>query len=89
MTNAQVTAINVGTSDSSHTDFNPVVNRVFITNVGTDNCYINLNAAATTGHLKLYTGQTRVFGIRTITDVHAICDTGEATTLKITGVIQW
>lgn len=89
MTNAQVTAINVTTSDSSHTDFNPVVNKVMVKNIGTANCYINLNAAATTSHLRLYTGQTRVLGMIGITDVHAICDTGDSTTLKITGVIQW
>lgn len=89
MTQAQTTKISVTTSDSTHTDFSPIVDRVTIENIGTDNCYINLNAAATTSHYKLYTGQSLTLGLQKITDVHAITDTGDATTLSIIGVITW
>jgi len=89
MASPQTTTVSVGTTDSTHTDFSPVVNRVMIKNTGSYNCYINLNATATTSMYKLYTGQTITIGLSTITDVHAICDTGESTTLVITGIVQW
>ena len=86
---AQVTSISVTDSDSSHTDFNPVVNLVRIKNTGSNLCYINLNAAATTSHFRLDPDEELEIGLSTITDVHAICATSATTTLRIIGVIQW
>ena len=89
MASAQVTTISVGTTDSTHTDFSPVVNKVTIKNVGGDACYINLNADATTSHFKLDAADEITIGLATITDVHAICDATESTTLNIIGAIEW
>ena len=72
-------------SDSSHTDFNPVVKVVKIKNAGNNACYFNLNAAATTSHFKLDPTDEITIGLADITDVHAICDAGLTTTLYIIG----
>lgn len=89
MASPQTTTISVTDSDSTHTDFSPVVNRVYIKNIGTKLCYFNLNAAATTSHFELEPDDEIHIGLATITDVHAICDAGETTTLRIVGVVQW
>jgi len=89
MASPQLVSISVTDSDSTHTDFSPVVNRVKITNLGSSACYFNLNAAATTSHFKLFPEDEIIIGLRTITDVHAICDTGETTTLSVAGIVQW
>ena len=89
MANPQQFTISVSQADSTHTDFSPVVNLVYIKNTGIQHCYINLNGAATTSHFKLKQDDEIYIGLQTITDVHAICDTGETTTLKVIGVIEW
>ena len=57
---------------------------VEIYNSGTDSCYINFNAAATTDHFQLFSGETlKIF--TSVTTVRGICDAGETATLYITG----
>jgi len=89
MASPEVFKISVTDADSTHTDFSPVAYKVNMKNTGTASCYINLNGTALISHFKLESGDEMEMGLATITDVHAICDTGEITVLRIVGEKQW
>ena len=89
MASPQVATIAVTQADSSNTDFSPVVNRVIVRNIGTNLCYFTLNETATTSMFELEPDDEISIGLATITDVHAICDTGLTTTLRVVGIVQW
>ena len=89
MASPQVATIAVTQADSSNTDFSPVVNRVIIKNIGTNLCYFTLNETAITTKFELEPDDEISIGLATITDVHAICNTGLTTTLRVVGIIQW
>lgn len=64
-----------------------LITKIF--NSGTNPCYINLNADATTSHFKLDIGEEIEIGLTNTTKVSAICDTGLTTTLNIIGATEW
>lgn len=76
--------ISASQSNASVT-FDPKVNYVIIKNVGTNPCYINFNAAATTSLFKLNAQDELSVGLIDIETIQAICDTGLTTTLSVLG----
>lgn len=85
---SQIKNLSVTDSNSSGT-FSPVVYLIKLKNIGTNACYFNFNAAATTSHFKLDPEDEIEIGLDSITTIQAICDTSETTTLQAIGSDQW
>ena len=75
--------LSVGTSSVTAT-FSADVYYVEIYNAGSDTCFVNFGSAATVNHFPLSSGETLKLMAK-ITDIRAICDTGDSTTIQIIG----
>jgi len=82
-----VYSLAVTTSNSSQA-ISPAAYMVRIRNDGAADCYINLNAAATTSMMELKIGEEIDLGLNTISTVQAITSAG-STTLTILAVDAW
>ena len=85
-TNVQQLAV---TDTDGNVDFGTTTYKIKLLNSGTNSCFIHLNATATTSHWELNPNDELLLGLNEITSIHAICDSGLTTTLKIIGIEQW
>jgi hypothetical protein len=72
------------TDTSSSVSYSQQHENHIIKNVGSSIAYFNLDATATTDSFKINPSETVLFN-GNVTAVHAICDTGETTELRIIG----
>lgn len=87
MTAGTQTNIQSVTDTTGSSSFTAEAYYVEIYNSGSNECYVNFGAAATVNHMEIASGETlRIYSA--ITEVHAICNSGESTTLQILGTIK-
>ena len=87
MANTEV--LNLSVSDtSSSVSFTTASVLTTIKNIGSNKCFFNLNATATTDHFQLDPDDEITIGYDSVSAVHAICNSGETTTLRIIGRVK-
>ena len=75
------------TATTGSVSFTQAAYYVEMYNSGSNECYVNFDAAALVTHMEILPGETlRLYA--GVTAIHAICNTAETTTLQILGTIQ-
>jgi|TARA_Y100000034_G_scaffold95237_1_gene115572 hypothetical protein len=89
MAAAQTIQLAVTAVSGTHAAFSPVVDKVYMENVGANRIYFEVDATATTSHFFLEPGETFTLGVDGVANIHGICDATLTSTLQLTGVAQW
>lgn len=78
--------LSVTSSNTSQT-FTSGKDVIRITNKGDDLVYYNIGAAATTSHIFLFPGESRIIKMQSMASIQAICDSGNTATLEVEGLV--
>jgi len=78
----KVYVMNVNDSGSTQ-DFSPIAHYIKIENSGDYTAYISFNTSASTNNFPIFSGKIIEIGVKNISSLNAICDTGETTILLI------
>jgi len=79
---SEVVRISVSDTETI-TNLSSTANYLVIKNSGSNTAYVNLDGTATTDSFPIFANETLEIGVRGVSAIHSICDTGLTTTLNV------